>query len=171
MPQHRRRTMRRAVLAVALAACPLVAAATTASAASVPRCGVSSLLGELRNPTAGLGSRFVTLVLTNVTRHRCSLAGYPGLRLLGPVNLPIATHVVRDHSVAPHTVVLNPGASARSTLRFGAIPGPGEPQSGACEPKPARVQVTPPHATGHLVLPWRLGSVCEHGTIDVRPVR
>ena len=157
------------LLALALAALTAGLASGPAAAATPPRCGVSSLLGELRNPTAGLGSRFVTLVLTNVTRHRCSLRGYPGMQLLNAVNLPIVTHVVRI-AATPHTVVLNPGASARSSLRFGAIPGPGEPQSGACEPKPARVEVTPPNAAGHLVLPWRLGSVCEHGTIDAKPV-
>jgi hypothetical protein len=165
-----RRLARRTLLAAALVPFALAVAAPAATAAA-PRCGVSSLLGELRHPTAGAGSRFVTLVLTNVTRRTCTLVGYPGMQLLGPTNLPLPTHVVRDRSRTPHRVTLHPGASARSSLRFRGIAGPGEPQGGACEPTPARVEVTPPDATRHLVLPWRLGPVCEHGAIDVRPMR
>jgi Domain of unknown function (DUF4232) len=157
------------VLVLALAAAS--AAFSHARVVTTPRCGVLSLMGELRSPTAGAGQRFVTLVLTNVTRHTCTLLGYPGLRLLDARNRPLPTHVVRDRSRTPRVVRLTPGDSARSDLRWSAIPGPGEPQRGRCEPRPARVAVRPPGVAQRLVLPWRLGSVCEHGTIDVRPLR
>jgi hypothetical protein len=158
-------------LAFALA---LLAAGTTAVPARVvttPRCNRLSLLGELRSPTAGAGQRFATLVLTNTTRHTCTLLGYPSLRLLDRRNRRLPTHVVRDRSRTPRVVRLQPGDSARSDLRWGAIPGPGEPQSGPCEPAPARLAVAPPGSSLALVLPWRMGPVCEHGTIDVRPLR
>lgn len=167
------RSPRRLVPLAVLAALALPAASASAlpHIITTPRCNRLSLLGELRNPTGGAGSRFVTLVLTNTTRHTCTLLGYPSLRLLDRRNRRLPTHVVRNHSSAPHVVRLLPGDSARSDLRWGAIPGPGEPQSGPCEPVPSRLTVAPPGSSLALVLPWRMGPVCEHGTIEVKPLR
>jgi hypothetical protein len=172
-PSHRRRARPLAALALTLAALGAIPAAPAAAPARAPpACGSFSLLGELRHPTAGAGSRFVTLVLTNVTRSSCSLRGYPGLRLLGPTNLPLPTHVVHVAVAgAPRTVVLAPGGSARSALRFSAIAHPGEPAAGACEPRPARVRVAPPGGAHPLVIPWRLGPVCDRGRIEAKPLR
>jgi hypothetical protein len=165
----RRRGSLAAVLA--LAAIAASTAAVPARVVTTPRCNRLSLLGELRDATGGAGSRFATLVLTNTTRHTCTLLGYPSLRLLDRRNRRLPTHVVRDHSRTPHVVRLLPGDSARSDLRWGAIPGPDEPQSGPCEPTPARLAVAPPGSSLALVIPWRMGPVCEHGTIDVRSLR
>jgi len=170
-PSPRRRGARRAVLALLLAALAAALLAPAVRSATPARCGTFSLLAELRHPTAGAGSRFVTLVLTNVTRRTCTLKGYPGLRLLGPTNLSLPTRVVRVRPPAPRLVVLAPGASARSALRFGALPGPGEPQLGRCEPAPARLRVAPPGGAHPIVVPWRLGPVCEHGRIEARALR
>jgi len=177
IPPRRSAPRRAILLALALAAlgAATVAAATTAApapAATPPTCGTFALLGELRHPTAGLGSRFVTLVLTNVTRSTCRLRGYPSLRLLGPTNRPLPTHVVHVAVAGgPRTVVLAPGASARSDLRFSAIAHRGEPTRGACEPRPARVRVAPPGGAHPFVIPWRLGPVCGHGEIEAKPLR
>jgi hypothetical protein len=169
-----RRSRRRLALAAGAAAAALAAslsivAAPRSAAAAPPRCDVLSLMGELRHPTAGAGQRFVTLVLTNVTRRSCTLRGYPGLRLLDRRNLPLPTRVVRVRGRA-RLLILTPGDTARADLRWGAIPGPGEPPAGPCEPAPARIAVRPPGAAHRLVLPWRLGPVCERGAIEVRPL-
>lgn len=166
----RRMAIAAGMAAVALAIPAPIAAAPRAAAAAPPRCGVLDLMGELRHPTAGAGQRFVTLVLTNVTRRTCALRGYPGLRLLDRRNNPLPTRVVPDRSRRPHLLVLAPGDTARSDLRWGAIPGPTEQHAGPCEPNPARIAVRPPHAARRLVLPWRLGPVCERGRIEVRPL-
>ncbi|MBS1868483.1 MAG: DUF4232 domain-containing protein [Actinobacteria bacterium] len=172
-PRPTRRARRGAVaLALVALAAVLLIAPTAAPASAPPRCGTFSLLGELTHPTAGAGSRFVTLVLTNVTRRSCTLRGYPGLRLLGPTNLPLPTRVVHVRVAGgPRRVVLAPGASARSDLRFSAFAHAGEPATGACEPNPARVRVAPPGGAHPFVIPWRLGPVCGHGEIDVKPLR
>lgn len=166
-PTHRR-LITTAALTLALAAA-LPAAAPAASARAPPRCTVSHLLGELTRPQAGAGQRSVTLVLTNATRRTCSLGGYPGGLLLGARNHPLPTNVVRKPA-SPRTIVLAPGKSATSTLQWGAIAGTGDRQTGRCQPTPARIEITPPNATGHLVLPWRLGPVCERGRIVVTPM-
>jgi len=173
-PRSHRALRRGAAVALSLAAlaAAVLLAPAAAPASAPPTCGTFSLLGELRGAQGAAGSRFVTLVLTNVTRRTCTLRGYPGLRLLGATNLPLPTHVVHVHVPGgARTVVLTPGRSARSALRFSAIPHAGEPASGACEPTPARVRVAPPGGAHPLVIPWRLGPACGHGEIDVKPLR
>ena len=141
------------------------------AAATPPRCTVAQLRGSLTHLTAGAGSRFATLVLRNTSRRPCSLFGYPGALLLSRSGRALPTRVLRDRSRRPRTVVVRPRGRAVSQWRWGAIPGPREPARGRCEPLPRRIEVTPPNATRQLVLPWRSGPVCEHGTITVRPMR
>jgi hypothetical protein len=168
----RRRAARRLVLAAvaaaALAATALPAAAPAARTA--PRCTVSMLLAELRAPSAGAGQRFAKLLLTSTTRRTCTLGGFIGAQLLGARNDPLPTHVVRDRSRRAGIVTLAPGQSATTTLHWGVITGTGDRQTGACQPTPARIEITPPNATGHLVLPWRNGPVCQRGQIVVTPL-
>lgn len=159
-----------ALVAATLAAAPALGASSHPAAATPPRCDVLSLMGELRHPTAGAGQRFLTLVLTNVTRQTCTLRGYPGLRLLDRRNLPLPTRVVRVRG-ATRLLVLAPGDTARTDLRWSAISGPTEQHPGPCEPTAARIAVRPPQAAHRLVLPWHYGPVCERGRIEVRPLR
>ncbi len=163
---------RRVVLATAVAALAAltVALPSAASARTAPRCTVSSLLGELRRPGAGAGQRFAKLLLTNVTRRTCTLGGFIGAQLLGARNNPLPTHVVRDTSRRAGVVTLTPGQSATTILHWGVITGTGDRQTGECQPTPARIEITPPNASGHLVLPWRNGPVCQRGQIVVTPV-
>lgn len=165
------RIPRRLVLMSAVAAlAATVALPAAAHARAAPRCTVSSLLGELRRPGAGAGQRFAKLLLTNVTRRSCTLGGFIGAQLLGARNNPLPTHVVRDTSSRARVVTLTPGQSATTILHWGVITGTGDRQTGACQPTPARIEITPPNATGHLVLPWRNGPVCQRGQIVVTPV-
>jgi hypothetical protein len=161
---------RRIVLAIAAAALAVAAALPVTASAATPRCTVASLLGELRSPTAGAGQRQAKLILTNVTRRTCTLGGYPGGQLLGARNRDLPTNVVRNTARRAGIVTLAPGDSAQTTLQWGAIAGTGDRQTGECEPTPARIEVTPPNASGHLVLPWRNGPVCERGRIVVNPM-
>ncbi len=163
-PTRRRLALLAATAALA-AALPAAAHARTA-----PRCTVSSLLGELRRPGAGAGQRFAKLLLTNVTRRTCSLGGFIGGQLLGARNSDLPTNVVRNTGRRAGIVTLTPGQSATTTLQWGAIAGTGDRQSGECQPTPARIEITPPNASGHLVLPWRNGPVCEQGRIVVNPL-
>jgi Protein of unknown function (DUF4232) len=166
MPRPTRRLLLALVVAslAALTAVPAAAPARTA-----PRCTVPMLLGKLRRPSAGAGQRYARLLLTNATRHTCSLGGYIGAQLLDARNHPLPTRVVRDRSRSAHTFTLAPGQSATTVLHWGAVAGSGDRQTGTCQPTPARIEVTPPNATRHLVLPWRGGPVCERGRIVVTP--
>jgi uncharacterized protein DUF4232 len=165
------RPTRRLLLALAVAGLSaLTAVPAAAPARTVTRCTVPMLLGKLRRPSAGAGQRYARLLLTNVTRRTCSLGGYIGAQLLDARNDPLPTRVVRDTSRGAHTVTLAPGKSATTVLHWSAVAGSGDRQTGTCQPTPARIEVTPPNATRHLVLRWRGGPVCERGRIVVTPL-
>ncbi|MDO8209961.1 DUF4232 domain-containing protein [Conexibacter sp. CPCC 206217] len=170
LPLRRGRRAASLLAAAATTAACLTAVAAPSATAATPRCTTAKLLGEFKKPSAGAGSRFVNLVLTNHTRKSCSVFNYPGAQLLGKTNAELPTQIVRDRSRTPKTVVLKPGESAESAWRWGAIAGRGEPTKGPCEITPARIEITPPNDFQHLVLPWRMGPVCERGTITVRPM-
>ena len=167
MPRPTRRFLLALTVAslAALAAVPAAAPARTAS-----RCTVPMLLGKLRRPSAGAGQRYARLLLTNVTRRTCSLGGFIGAQLLDARNDSLPTRVVRDTRRRARTVTLAPGQSATTVLHWGAVAGTGDRQTGTCQPAPARIEITPPNATRHLVLPWRNGPVCQRGRIVVTPL-
>jgi hypothetical protein len=134
-------------------------------------CQVSQLAANLGQPDAGAGQRYSKLVFTNNSNKDCTMFGFPGLQLVGMGNVTIPTNVVRNDNKPKVLVTLQAGGGqAYTTLHWGVMPGPGEPQNGPCEPEPQQVQLTSPNAFGSLTQPWTFGPVCEQGTIDVDPM-
>ena len=97
----------------------------------MPPCRTADLSARLGRIDAGAGQRYETLTLTNVSRHTCHTYGYVGMLFLDGHGRALPTDVVRDHSRAPHRVVLAPGARAATTLHWSVIPGSSDPH-GAC---------------------------------------
>jgi uncharacterized protein DUF4232 len=157
------------LVGLALAAGAL-ALAPAAQAAPAPFCTTGDLSLSVRPGSPGAGQRYATVTLVNRSGSSCRTRGYVGLGLLGRGGRALPTNAVRDRSRRVRTLLLRPGQRAAANLHWGAVPGPGEPQTGACEPSPTRLQVTPPDARTQLVVPWRFGPVCLHGRIDVRPL-
>jgi hypothetical protein len=163
--------MRPIVLGILLIA--NAAAATTAATPAVaapPRCHTNELSASLGRVDAGAGQRFTRLTLRNRANHTCRTQGWVGLRLVRNHGQPIPTRDVRVQGPS-HRVVLAPGDRAATKLRWGAIPGPGEPQTGPCEPTAQHLRVTPPDETASLRLRWTSGPVCQSGRIEVTPLR
>jgi hypothetical protein len=106
------------------------------------------------------------LVLTNRGGGPCTVFGFGGLGLVGPGGASLPTRQVRVTDPAPATVVLRPGGSVRADLHWGAVAGPGDAQSGNCQPVPVTLRVIPPDETTALSVPWGQGPVCEGGTIE-----
>ncbi|MDX6648008.1 MAG: hypothetical protein QOK40_3735 [Miltoncostaeaceae bacterium] len=158
-----------ALAAGALALAP-AALAPAAQAAPPAFCTTGDLAVALRAGSPGAGQRYATVTLVNRSGASCRTRGYVGLGLLGRGGRALPTNAVRDRSRPARTLLLRPGQRAAADLHWGAVAGPGEPQSRPCEPSPARLQVTPPDARTQLVAPWRFGPVCLHGRIDVRPL-
>jgi hypothetical protein len=158
------------VLACVATAGTAAVASSAPTAAALPRCHTAGLAGHLGSVSAGAGQRDVRLTLRNTTSHTCRTQGWVGMQLVGRHGRHVRTNAVR---VSPPSsrVVLHPGQRARTTLRWTALPSPGEPQSGACEPTARRLRVTPPDETATLSVRWRGGPVCGFGRIEVRPLR
>jgi len=122
------------------------------------------------NSSAGAGQRYVTLVLTNNGTASCQVFGYPGLQLLASGGGTVPTNLTRIDLASRAHVIVPPGGQVSTLLHWGAVPGPGEPQSSQCEPTPAQVEITPPNETSFLTQPWTLGEVCAHGAIEIKPL-
>jgi len=107
--------------------------------------------------------------LTNSSAAMCTIFGYGGMQLTDSASSPVPTRLTRVNPPAPHRVTLAPGASAVSQLHWTAVPGTGEPATGACESSATFAQVTPPDETASLPVPWTMGPVCQRGAIDQQP--
>jgi len=135
------------------------------STARTDRCHTSELTGSLGPETAGAGQRYATLILRNTGGRSCTVHGYGGLGLAGADGAALPTKQMRAGGPAT-TVLLAPGATARSALHWGAVNGPGDPPTGDCQPAPTTLRVIPPDETDPLSVAWTFGPVCEGGTIE-----
>lgn len=132
-------------------------------------CGTVTLHAKLTLGGAAAGNRYALLVLTDTGAAPCRTYGYPGLKLTGTGNPPTKAVRVTETGKPVH-LTLKPGASAWTRLHWGAAPGAGDHQTGACQPTPAHLWITPPDQRDHLTVKWSFGPVCEHGTIYVSPL-
>ncbi|HZT54486.1 MAG TPA: DUF4232 domain-containing protein [Gaiellaceae bacterium] len=117
--------------------------------------------------SAGAGQIEYVLTLKNTSHRRCSLSGLPRATLLGATGAPLPTRVTPAVQVTRAPVVLEPGASAVAHARFSPdVAGPGDSQTGACQPVAHTLQVTPNGggATDAPIEPPT--SVCERGTLQ-----
>lgn len=133
------------------------------------RCGTDMLSTRFTVQGAAAGHRYAALILTDSSSLTCRVFGYPGMRLLGASGAELPTNVLRLGHTQPELITLHPGQSAWTMLRWSVIPGPGEPQGSQCEPTPQSAWVTPPDERTHLTVPWTMGFVCEHGSIELNP--
>ncbi len=133
-------------------------------------CRASGLQAALVRPDAGAGQRYAMIRLTNRSAKACVVYGYGGLQLLNAARHALPTRVHRVPPT-PGRVTLPPGASATSALHWTAVPGAGEPTTGACEPTPSFALVTPPDETTSLTVPWTMGPACQHGAMEQQPYR
>ncbi|GAA2825021.1 DUF4232 domain-containing protein [Crossiella cryophila] len=136
------------------------------AAAQVGRCTAATLRGELKAGDPGAGQRYATLLVTNTGKANCTLYGYGGLALLDGSGNALRTQLERKPSPGPKLVTLRPGGKAGKELHWGAVPGPGEPTSGPCQPAPAKISVIPPDERTPFELGWSFGPVCQQGKIE-----
>ncbi len=160
-------------------AAPASSVATPAAPGSTPtpsgqaqgpgRCHASMLSAHVTLGSPGAGQRYAFLVLTNASGVTCQVFGYPGMQLASASSQPIVTEVVRV-AAAPQVVTLAPGQPAYTLLHWTVVPATNE-TGASCEAVPSVLLVTPPDETATLRASWPGGSVCQHGMIDVAPVK
>ena len=153
-----------AVLAIALTRAPAHSDASLSYGVCGPACPTSGLeawLG-LGAASAAAAARpdgadppgaypghetYYTLEFTNVSNRTCSLFGYPEVSAYqdspvagGPVAGPIGGTAIRDTSVRPKPVMLEPGATAHAVLRVASDTKP----AGCAEVTAEELRITLP---------------------------
>ncbi len=164
-------------LAWILASAVLIAAALdqlpVASGAATP-CKGSMLSGSFKavRNSEGAGNIVYRLRLVNTSRSTCFVTGIPGLQLLDKTGKKLPTKTIFDGKPGTLTAIVVPlahGAAASLTARFSPdVPGPGEPQTKACEKTAYKLQVKPSGGGATTVAISPPTPVCEHGTLQVR---
>ena len=119
----------------------------------------------------GAGHVAADIALQNTSGHSCTVTGFPGVSLLASNDHPLPTTVMKETAFTVTTVTVAPGAWVHSEMRYSAnMPGPGEPQSGQCEPTTvhALAQLPGDSAWAHITLD-NPTPVCEKGQLQVKP--
>jgi hypothetical protein len=131
------KTARRITAVIAAASAAGLIAATAASAAgssgavlasdtarttstAVPACTAGDL-GAWVAVTQGngaAGSIFYPLQFTNLSRHACAMRGFPGVSAIDRNGHQLGSPAGWDHVVPARTVVLAPGGTAHTILRW-----------------------------------------------------
>jgi Protein of unknown function (DUF4232) len=115
---------------------------------------------------------YYTLEFTNVSNRTCSLFGYPEVsayRDSPPAGGPIGGTAIRDTSVRPKPVMLEPGATAHAVLR---VAGDTEP-AGCAEVTAEELRITLPRQARPSLVPAHI-PVCAqrgHASLSVQAIQ
>jgi hypothetical protein len=106
-----------ALLGLAAVGALAVPAAASASAA-VPACTAADLgvWVAISQGSAAAGSVFYPLEFTNLSRHACSMDGYPGVSAMSRADTQQGSAASRYPDGTPRTVVVAAGATAHAQL-------------------------------------------------------
>jgi Protein of unknown function (DUF4232) len=182
-----------AVLAIALTRAPASSDASLSDQVSSPACPTSGLqawlgLGAARAAAASRPGRagppgaypghetYYTLEFTNVSDRTCSLFGYPEVSAYqdspvaaGPAAGPIGGTAIRDTSVRPKPVMLEPGATAHAVLRVASNTKP----AGCAEVTAEELRITLPRQARPSLVPAHI-PVCSqrgHASLSVQAIQ
>lgn len=99
------------------------ATVTAKSASWVPQCTARDLgvWVAVDHGNGAAGSIYFPLEFTNLSRHACSMHGFPGVSALDRNGHQLGSPASWDHVSAPRTVVLAAGATAHAVLRWSDI--------------------------------------------------
>ena len=119
---------------------------------------------------------YYTLEFTNVSNRTCSLFGYPEVSAYrdspaagGPTGSPVSGTAIRDTSVRPKPVMLEPGATAHAVLR---VAGDTKP-AGCAEVTAEELRITlprqdrPSFVAAHIPVCSQRG----HATLSVQAIQ
>jgi hypothetical protein len=185
-------TVRRTIAAVGVAGLALTAAAFVASSsgaasgtalasdsarlssASAPACQASQLgvWIALAQSNGAAGTIYYPLNFTNVSGRTCSLHGFPGVSAIARNGHQLGSPAGWAARVAARTVVLAPGATAHTILRYRDVEVSTAP---GCDPvnTAAVLRVYPPGRYDATVAAFDL-QVCSHAGpvyMSVEPIR
>jgi len=179
-----------AVLAIGLTRAPASSDASLSyglSGRACPTSGLEAWLGLGAAAAARPGSAgppgaypgheiYYTLEFTNVSDRTCSLFGYPEVSAYqdspvagGPIGGRIGGTAIRDTSVRPKPVMLEPGATAHAVLRVGGDTKP----AGCTEVTAGELRITLPRQARPSFVAAHI-PVCSqrgHATLSVQAIQ
>jgi Protein of unknown function (DUF4232) len=133
-----------------------------AAATTIPACRAADLgvwvAVEQGNGTAG--SIYLPLQFTNLSRHTCSLRGFPGVSAVNRNGQQLGSPAGWSHVTRARTVFLAPGATAHTLLQYSDVEVTTAP---GCDPVPAafELRVYPPGQYSATYAAFDL-QVCSH---------
>ena len=143
----------------ALASCS--AAGQHPSAAPVARCARSQLTAWMALPSAGAAALtdYFYLEITNVSRHACSLDGFPRVTAVDLHGRQIGAAALRAVSVFTRYIALAPGATSYTIVGITSTSGWSR---SACHPRTAYgLSVTAPLTHGSLRVGFSFAACAE----------
>ena len=110
-------------IAVGSSGAVLTADATHAAPAAVPACAAADLgvWVAVSQGNGAAGSLYLPLQFTNLSRHACAMRGFPGVSAIDRNSHQLGSPARWDHVIPSRTVVLAPGATAHTILRYGDV--------------------------------------------------
>jgi hypothetical protein len=109
------------------------------------------------------GSVYYTLELTNLSRHACTLRGYPGVSAVSLGGGRLGSAASRDAATPSRRVVLKPGATATATLRI--VQAGNFPARTCRMTTAAGLRVYPPNQRASKVVPFPFDACSRRGPI------
>jgi hypothetical protein len=166
--RHARQIAAAAALTSAAILVPAVALAASGStsapqSSSVSRCFTSQLTDWIGVPGEGsAGSTFYELEISNVSRHTCTLFGYPGVSAVRGGH-QLGSAASRDTSDPDTLIRLAPGATAHAIVQITDVTNF---SPGACRPAGATgLRVYAPNAFASIVVPFSFQGCSRRGPL------
>jgi len=176
-----------AVIAAASAAGLIAAAAVAGSsgtvlasdtarttAAAVPACTAADLgvWVAVSQSDGAAGSIFFPLQFTNLSRHACAMRGFAGVSAINSNGHQLGSPAGWDHTRPVRTVVLAPGATAHSVLRYADVTVATAP---GCHPVSSmfELRVYPPNQRQATFAAFSMEACSHTGPVylDVTPIQ
>jgi hypothetical protein len=158
-----------AVVTALTAALPAGSGAARAHAHAATVCPSSSLVAWL--DTAGNGAAgtiFYKLHFTNLSGHRCTVRGYPGVSAANPAGGSIGPGAARSGTPV-RTVTLADGATATADL--GIVEAGNFPPAACRRRTAAGLRVYGPGATAARFVPFPFIACTQRASLRIGPVR
>jgi hypothetical protein len=154
-------------------ATPPKTTAPAPSSTATPICHAGDMTGVWHPVpgSSGAGQTSSDLAFQNTSGHKCSVSGFPKFTLYAANHNPLPTNTTDFKPVTVMFLAVAPGGWVHSELRYSAdIPGPGEPQTGPCEPSASYALVLLPGDTSTVKAPLTTPTpVCEMGAVQMKP--
>ena len=163
-----------AAFAASSSGAALASDTTRASSAAVPACTAGDLGAwvAVSQGNGAAGSIYFPLQFTNLSRHACAMRGFPGVSAIDRNGHQLGSPASWDHVVPARTVVLAPGATAHTILRYSDVAVTTAP---GCHPvfSTFELRVYPPGQRSATYAAFGL-EACSHAGpsyLSVEPVR